>query len=188
MYRSIYKGVYDMTSRKLAAGSVFPAISLPVLGGGRRDISKPRDGLDWMLVIVYRGKHCPLCTKYLRELDATLSDLNALGVDVIAVSADNQPRAAAQMEEVSPRFDVAYGLTVPQMRELGLYISDPRNGIDVEAPFAEPGLFVIDEAGALQITDISNVPFSRPDLEWIAKGIGFRRGPMKNAPINGTFA
>lgn len=177
-----------MTSRKLAAGSVFPAIRLPVLGGGKRDISKPRDGLDWMLVIVYRGKHCPLCTKYLRELDATLSDLNALGVDVIAVSADNQPRAAAQMVEVSPHFDVAYGLTVPQMQELGLYVSGPRNGMDVETPFAEPGLFVIDEAGALQITDISNVPFSRPDLEWIAKGIGFRRGPMKNAPINGTFA
>ncbi|MDN3721636.1 peroxiredoxin-like family protein [Roseibium salinum] len=167
---------------------MFPAISLPVLGGGRRDISRPRDGLDWMLVVVYRGKHCPLCTTYLRELNAALADLNALGVDVIAVSADSEARAAAQMEEVSPRFDVACGLTIPQMQELGLYISDPRNGMDVDAPFAEPGLFVIDETGALQIVDISNVPFSRPSLEWIAKGIGFRRGPMKDAPINGTYA
>ena len=177
-----------MTSGKLAAGSVFPAIDLPVLGGRRREIAKPAEGFEWMLVVVYRGKHCPLCTTYLQELNAALPELNAQGVDVIAVSADSEARATAQMAKVSPRFDVAYGLTIPQMARLGLYISDPRNGMDVEAPFAEPGLFVLAETGALQIVDISNVPFSRPNLEWIAKGISFRRGPMKEAPINGTYA
>jgi peroxiredoxin len=177
-----------MTNRKLAAGSVFPAIDLPVLDGGMRRLSSPRDGFDWMLVVVYRGKHCPLCTTYLKELNANLADLNALGVDVIAVSADSETRAIAHMKQVSPDYDVAYGLTVPQMRELGLYVSDPRNGMEVDAPFAEPGLFVIGAASELQIVDISNVPFARPDLKWIARGIGFRRGPMKDAPINGTFA
>ncbi len=177
-----------MTSRKPAAGSAFPAISLPVLGGGRRELAKPAEGFDWTLVVVYRGKHCPLCTAYLRELNDALRDLNDLGVDVVAVSADSEARATAQMAEVSPDFQVAYGLTIPQMETLGLYISDPRNGIDVEGPFAEPGLFVVDEAGAIQIVDISNVPFSRPSLEWIAKGVGFRRGPMRDAPVNGTYA
>lgn len=177
-----------MTSRKLAAGSVFPAITLPVLGGRTRDISKADAGFDWVLVVVYRGKHCPLCTTYLQQLNAALPDLHALGVDVVAVSADSEARAIAHMAEVSPQFDVAYDLSVAQMRELGLHISGPRNGTDVEAPFAEPGLFVLDEDGVLQIIDISNVPFARPDLTWIAKGVGFRRGPMKAAPINGTYA
>ncbi|UYV38399.1 redoxin family protein [Rhodobacteraceae bacterium D3-12] len=177
-----------MTSRKLAAGSAFPAITLPMLGRQPRDISRPGDGFDWMLIVVYRGKHCPLCTRYLQQLNDVLPDLNALGVDVVAVSADSETRATSQMAEVSPAFGVAYGLTVPQMQGLGLYISDPRNGTDVEAPFAEPGLFVLNEDRVLQITDISNVPFARPDLTWIAKGIGFRRGPMKAAPVNGTYA
>lgn len=177
-----------MTSEKLAAGTVFPAITLPLLAGGTRDISKPTNGLDWVLVLVYRGKHCPLCTSYLRQLNAVLTDLKALGVDVIAVSGDSKERAARQMAEVSPTFDVAYGLAIPQMHELGLYVSSPRNGMDAEAPFAEPGLFVLDETAAVQIVDISNVPFARPDLEWIAKGIGFRRGPMKDAPVNGTYS
>ncbi|NVK35473.1 MAG: AhpC/TSA family protein [Rhodobacteraceae bacterium] len=177
-----------MTSKKLAAGSPFPAITLPVLGGDKRSLSAPRNGFDWMLVVVYRGKHCPLCTTYLQELNAILPDLNGQGVDVIAVSADDEKRAAAQMVDVVPAFDVAFGMTVPQMQELGLFISGPRNGSDVNAPFAEPGLFVLDEAGTIQIIDISNVPFARPDLTWIAKGIGFRRGPMKEAPINGTYA
>ncbi|QHQ36088.1 peroxiredoxin-like family protein [Algicella marina] len=176
-----------MTRENLAAGSPLPAITLPLLGGGERLLSSPKNGFDWMLVIVYRGKHCPLCTKYLLELNAILPDLNALGVDVIAVSADSEARATEQMAEVSPAFDVAYGLTIAQMQALGLYISGPRNGLDAEAPFAEPGLFVLDETGSVQIVDISNVPFARPDLNWIAKGIGFRRGPMKDAPTNGTY-
>lgn len=159
----------------------------PCSQGGQRDISKPQDGLDWMLIVVYRGKHCPLCTTYLRELNAALTDLNALGVDVIAVSADSKVRAADQTMDIGPEYDVAYGLTTDQMQALGLYVSGPRNGIDVEAPFAEPGLFVVDDSGLVQIVDISNVPFARPDLRWIAKGIGFRRGPMKDAPINGTY-
>ncbi|MCG7627002.1 redoxin domain-containing protein [Epibacterium sp. MM17-32] len=177
-----------MTSPKLAAGTVFPAITLPVLDGGTRDISTPAAGFDWMLVVVYRGKHCPLCTQYLRQLNDTLDDLHALGVDVVAVSADSAVRAAAQMAEVNPRYEVAYGLSVDQMQALGLYVSDPRNGQDVSEPFAEPGLFVLNEDRVLQIIDISNVPFARPDLAWIAKGIGFRRGPMKAAPVNGTYA
>lgn len=177
-----------MTSTKPAVGTMVPAIELPTLGGNRRNIFKPRGGYDWILVVVYRGKHCPLCTTYLRELDAELPDLGALGVDVVAVSADDQTRAFTHMKEVSPKFEVAYGLTLKQMQQLGLYISDPRNGLDVEVPFAEPGLFVIDETGTLHIVDISNVPFSRPSIEWIAKGIGFRREPMKGTPINGTNA
>ena len=115
-----------------------------------------------------------------------LPDLKALDVDVVAVSADSEARATSHMMEVSPGFDVAYGLTIAQMQELGLYISGARNGTDVEAPFAEPGLFVINENETLQIIDISNVPFARPGLEWIAKGIRFLRGPLKDSPINGT--
>jgi peroxiredoxin len=175
-----------MTRRILAAGDLFPAISLSMLGGGQRDISSPGPDLSWMLVLVYRGKHCPLCTTYLKELNAVLPDLTAQGTDVVAVSADTEARASDHMAEVAPRFSVAYGLSTEQMQALGLYISGPRNGVDVEAPFAEPGLFVLDETGRVQIVDVSNVPFARPDLRWIAKGIGFRRGPMKDAPINGT--
>ncbi|MBN9887331.1 redoxin domain-containing protein [Salipiger abyssi] len=177
-----------MTSPKLAAGTAFPALSLPVLSGGTRSLSSARDGFDWMLTIVYRGKHCPLCTAYLKELNAALPDLTALGVDVLAVSADSEARAAAHMAEISPSYDVGYGLTVPQMHKLGLYVSGTRNGTDVEAPFAEPGLFVLDAHRVLRIVDISNVPFARPSLASIVKGIGFLKDRSDAMPVNGTHA
>lgn len=183
-----------MTTEKLAAGAPFPALEIAVLGGGTRSLSVPRDGYDWMLTVVYRGKHCPLCAPYLQELKALLPRLNDLGVDVLAVSADSADRAQAHMTDIEPGYDVGYGLTIPQMQQLGLYISGPRNGIDVEAPFAEPGLFVINDQGQLQIIDISNVPFARPSLEWIGKGIQFLRNrpeqdpAAQHTPINGTHA
>lgn len=183
-----------MTNPKLVAGAVFPVIDISVLGGGTRNLSVPREGYDWMLTMVYRGRHCPLCTHFLQDLSTALPRLNDLGVDVLAVSADSESRARAHMTEVSPLYDVGYGLTIPQMHLLGLYISGPRNGSDVEAPFAEPGLFVVNDEGTLQIVDISNVPFARPSLEWITKGIQFLRGRLeehpaaKDVPINGTYA
>ena len=177
-----------MTPQRPAVGEPFPAIELPTLSGRSRMLGKSREGFSWQLVLVYRGKHCPLCTKYLRELNDQLDALNELGVDVIAVSADGEERARSQINDVRPRFDVAYDLSLDQMNTLGLYVSGPRNGIDVDSPFAEPGLFVINAEGQLQIADISNVPFARPNLEAIVRGIRVLRGITEIYPINGTYA
>lgn len=50
------------------------------------------------------------------------------------------------------------------MQTLGLYISNPRSAQETEHPFAEPGLFVVNEKGQVQVVDISNGPFVRPEL------------------------
>ena len=45
-----------------------PALTLPLLGGGRFDLA--HDGGSWgTLVCFYRGLHCPVCAPYLAELD-----------------------------------------------------------------------------------------------------------------------
>lgn len=172
----------------LKAGQDFPSIVLPLLGGGEIDISKPSDNHDWKLVLVYRGKHCPLCTNYLQELESVREELSEIGIDVIAVSADSEVRANTHLGEVNRQYPVAYGLTQKNMKALGLYISGPENGMDVESPFAEPGLFIINDEGKLQLVDISNVPFSRPDLNKITGGMKWFRGQTQVFPINGTYA
>lgn len=176
-----------MIAQKLNAGAPFPSISVPKLGGGTVDLGTPAEGYDWKLVVVYRGKHCPLCTRYLNELNQVLPGLNALGIDVIAVSADTESRAVEQIGQVNPAYPVGYDLTVEQMQTLGLYISGPKSGMNVERAFAEPGLFVINDAGNLQMIDISNVPFLRPSLESLAGGLRFIRGLTEPFPVNGVF-
>jgi peroxiredoxin len=176
-----------MQPHKLAAGAPFPLLTVPMFGGGELALGKPGGGRDWQMVVVYRGKHCPICTRYLGTLNELLPKFHELGVDVVAVSADPQERAAAQMGPINPKFPVGINLSLDQMRQLGVYISQPRSEQETDRPFSEPGLFVINAQGQLQITDISNAPFARPDLNVLLQGLGFVRNPQNNYPVRGTF-
>jgi hypothetical protein len=71
------------------------------------------------------------------------------------------------------------------MHALGLYVSAPRSPQETDRPFAEPGLFVINPAGTVQVVDISNAPWARPDLAAIARGV--KRIQELGYPIRGTL-
>lgn len=167
-------------SIKLPAGSAFPTMGWPTVAGAEYTPAS-RDG--WRMVVVYRGKHCPLCRKYLDELQALLPRACALGVDVMAISADPCERAAAQVQETGWEFPVACGLTVEQMKQLGLYVSAPRSPQETDRPFAEPALFVINPQARLQVITVSNAPYSRPALDQVFDGIEFVQS--KDYPIRG---
>ncbi|RBW52557.1 redoxin domain-containing protein [Ruegeria sp. A3M17] len=177
-----------MSSQKTSAGSQFPEVTVPKLGGGELLLGTPQEGHDWKIAVIYRGKHCPMCTSYLKELEALLPEFHALGVDVVAVSADTEAKATDQMALVQPSYPVGYDLSVNQMHELGLYVSDPRSAEETDRPFAEPGIFVVNANGQVQVTDISNAPFARPDLKTLLGGLRFIRNPENNYPIRGTRA
>jgi len=167
----------------LQAGSRFPTTDVDALGGGTLTLGVPRGGHDWQMVVVYRGLHCPLCKKYLARLQELEADFNAAGVDVVAVSGDPVDKAQAFADEKDLEIAMGYGLSVAQMHALGLYVSDPRSPQETDQPFPEPGLFVINETGAIQIIDVSNAPFARPDLDGILGGIKFIRA--NDYPVRG---
>lgn len=175
-----------MSQQKLKAGSTFPSITVPKLGGGEVDLAEKTGDHDWKMVVVYRGKHCPICTRYLGELNDALPKFNEQGVDVVAVSADSEERATAQIAEVTPDFPVGYDLSLDQMGQLGLYVSEPRSEQESDRPFAEPGLFVVNGEGKAQIIDVSNAPFARSAIGSRIKGIGFVKNPDNNYPIRGA--
>lgn len=176
-----------MITKKLTAGDAFPNVTVSKLGGGEIDLSKPADSHDWQIVVVYRGKHCPICTSYLKTLNELLPQFNALGVNVVAVSADSAEKAELQINEIKPDFEVGYDLTIDQMQTLGLYISNPRSLEETNRPFSEPGFFVINNEGNIQIIDISNAPFARPELNSMLMGLTFIRNPSNNYPIRGAY-
>ena len=169
----------------LTAGEAFPQQEVDLLGGGTLTLGQPRGGHDWQMVVVYRGAHCPICKKYLAQLDGMTADFTALGVDVVAVSGDPEDKAQRMAEEADVGLAIGYGLSVAQMRALGLYVSAPRSPQETDRPFPEPGLFVINGQGAVQIVDVSNAPFARPDLAMVLNGLRFIRD--KDYPVRGTF-
>jgi peroxiredoxin len=130
-----------------------PRLSLPRAGGG---VVQVGDSTSWQAVIVYRGKHCPICRTYLKTLDGLLDQFSAANTEVIAISGDPREKAESEANEENWRFPVGYDLRPDQMRLLGLYISEPRSPQETDRPFAEPGLFIINPQGKIQVVDISN--------------------------------
>ncbi len=177
-----------MSSFKVFAGQPFPQIEVNTVNGKKVVLGQNSDPGVWQLVVVYRGKHCPLCTSYLKELNEVIPQLKELNVEVIAVSADPIEKARIQLAQVNPNYEVGYDLSIEQMQSLGLYISHPRSPEENDRPFAEPGLFVVNEKGLVQIVDISNAPFTRPELKTLIMGLKFIRNPANNYPIRGTYA
>lgn len=169
------------TTMKLVAGARMPALNLPKVGGGEIAIGGPN---RWQMVVVYRGKHCPLCRKYLATLNGLLDEFAVNQIEVAAISGDPKDKAETETADEKWRFPVGYGLTLDQMRSLGLYISEPRSPQETDRPFPEPGLFVVNPEGRAQIIDVSNAPFARPDLANVLAGIKFVR--EKQYPIRGT--
>tara|TARA_B100001540_G_scaffold235792_1_gene210114 strand:+ start:737 stop:1267 length:531 start_codon:yes stop_codon:yes gene_type:complete len=174
-----------MMPEKIAAGSPFPQMRVNSLDAEDVDITLCEPGTDWKMVVVYRGQHCPLCTRYLNKLATKRDELREAGVDVVAVTADSAEQLQAHCEKLDVNFALHYGLTVAQMKALGLYISHPRSPEETDHPFPEPGLFIINEEGNVQVVDISNGPFVRPDLDVLVPAMARIRA--KDYPIRGTY-
>lgn len=172
-----------MMGEKLSAGAKMPEITLPKVGGG--DVALGGEG-RWQVIVVYRGKHCPLCKPYLGTLQELKGGFEDLEAEVIAVSADPLEKAQADVEEFAWDFAVGYGLSTDQMRTLGLYISEPRSDKETDRPFSEPAFILVRPDGRVQIIDISNAPFARTNLEPMVRFLKYIQ--ENDYPVRGTLA
>lgn len=175
-------------SVKLSAGSNFPSVRVNTLDGNTVTLGRAYHEAIWQMVVVYRGQHCPLCTKFLNRLEEYKTRLLKIGLDIVAASADSKAQLEAHKEKLTTSFPIAYGLTLEQMQQLGLYISIPRSELETDHDFAEPGLFVVNQVGVIQVIDISNNPFCRPELEALVSGLEWISDPDNDYPIRGTLA
>ncbi|KPZ60165.1 Thiol-disulfide oxidoreductase ResA [Pseudoalteromonas sp. P1-13-1a] len=139
----------------------------------------------WKMIVVYRGQHCPKCTEQLNELATMHDEFASAGVEVVAVSGDSEAQLKKHLEKIDVNFPLYYNLTMEQMTDLGLYISEPRSDAETDHPFAEPCIIVLNEDNQVQMLDKSNSPFVRPSLKQLLSGIKFSR--ENDYPIRGTF-
>lgn len=119
------------------------------------------------LVAFYRGLHCPICSRYLADLERHLGDLRERGTEVIAISSDGEGRARqAQRDWELEELVIGYGLNLDKAREWGLFISSGigKSSVGVEEParFSEPGLFLVRADGTLYFSSVQTMPFARP--------------------------
>lgn len=130
------------------------------------------------LITFYRGLHCPVCARYLADLESKLDDFAQRGVSVIAISSDTEERAVQAKERWAlPRLMIGWGLDLDAARRWGLYLSAGHGkttaGIEEPALFSEPGLFLVRPDGTLYFATVQTMPFARPSFGEILQSIEF---------------
>jgi peroxiredoxin len=156
---------------------IVPALTVDTLEHGRFDLFKQTPE-RFTLLVFYRGMHCPICAKYLMELERLVPEFEKRGVDVIALSSDDKERAAAMAGKISAKhLRIGYGVSLRTAREWGLYLSESRGktsiGIEEPARFAEPGVFLVRPNGTLYYGAVQTMPFARPNFTDLVAGLDF---------------
>jgi len=62
------------------------------------------------------------------------NDFASAGVEVVAVSGDSEEQLKKHLEKIDVNFPLYYNLTIEQMTDLGLYISEPRSDAETDHP------------------------------------------------------
>jgi peroxiredoxin len=173
----------NQTSKPIA-GAAFPAFDINMINGDVQTVGQAND--SWQLIIVYRGKHCGRCKKYLNILESMQSEWLAAGFTITVFSADTLEKAQADIKEFGWTFPIGYGLSESDMQNLGVYISDPLTPDETDNRFAEPAVFCLRPDATVQIVSLSNGPSARPDLAELLDGMIFTIEHGK--PARGTVA
>lgn len=166
-----------------------PALNVSLVDGGRYVLgATPGERFD--LVVFYRGLHCPVCAKYLRELERLAAEFDSRGVQVIAVSSDDEDRGRQMAEKVNAKgVKFGYGLSLRSAREWGLYVSTSRGttsiGIEEPALFSEPGVFLVKPDGTLYYGAVQTMPFARPAFQDLLGAVDF--AISKDYPARGEY-
>jgi peroxiredoxin len=166
-----------------------PALNVPLVGGGRFVLgAAPGEKFD--LLVFYRGLHCPICAKYLLELERLASEFAQRGVNLLALSSDTQERGQEMATKVSAKgLKFAYGLSLLSARQWGLYISTSRGktsiGIEEPALFSEPGVFLVRPDGTLYYGAVQTMPFARPQFQDLLAAVDF--AVAKDYPARGQY-
>jgi peroxiredoxin len=133
---------------------------------------------NFTMVVFYRGLHCPLCSKYLKELDKLTSEFVEAGVSILALSSDDKARTQqAQLDWELKNINFGYGVNVEQAQAWGLHRSAGKGktstGIEEPAEFSEPGLFLIRPDQTLYWSQVSTMPFARPHFREVLGALDF---------------
>ncbi len=181
-------GQHESTTR-LIPRMPAPVLRIPLVEGGEWDL---RDQIvsDFTLIAFYRGLHCPICSRYVAELDSSVPRFDTLGTKTFCVSMDSLERArAAKQDWKLAHLPLGFGLSVRTALEWGLFLSagmgSTAAGIEEPAVFTEPAIFIIKSNGELYYSSVQTMPFARPDLTALADAIDLVK--RRNYPARGNF-
>ncbi|MBM2575943.1 redoxin domain-containing protein [Jannaschia sp. Os4] len=159
-------------------GQPAPALSVPLIDGHHWTLSE-RSPEAFTMIVFYRGRHCPICLNHLDKLKADLPEWLEAGIDVLAVSMDDEDRARDVYEGWDDHDGLAplalgHSMDRATAEAWGLYLSSSRAEKEPDL-FSEPGLAWVKPDGTLWFMEVASTPFVRPDMDMLRSKVGFIR-------------
>lgn len=147
----------------LRPGRPVPELAVPLVAGGAFDLADEKPE-HFLLVVFYRGLHCPICREILGDLESRVEAFKDMGVTAIAISGDREPEASRTREEWGiERLRIGYQLDEVAARAWGLFVSSAALPDEPER-FFEPALFLVRPDGTLYGSSVNSMPFARASL------------------------
>jgi peroxiredoxin len=125
--------------KKLPLGEIVPAFTLPDADGKQVSLTELYQNKA-VAIIFYRGDWCPYCIDQLGTIAAVLPEIEAQGVQVVAITPDKK----AAMQNTQRRFGQNFiFLSDPKAKVLKQYgVARPNN-------LPHPAIYLVDKGGKL---------------------------------------
>jgi peroxiredoxin/GNAT superfamily N-acetyltransferase len=127
---------------RLQNGDRFPDLSIPVVGGGTLVLPRDLEG-SYSVILFYRGAWCPYCKAQLAAFARARESLRTIGVEIAALSVDDETVSAALVDRMRLNFPIGFGAKADEIAAAtGAYV-------DGDGAYLQSTGFVLDRSGRI---------------------------------------
>jgi len=128
---------------RLHNGERFPDLSIATVGGGQMRLPRDVEGFD-SVILFYRGAWCPYSKAQLAAFARARASLRLVGIQIVALSVDEEAVSAALVDRLRLNFPVGFGAKADEISAAtGAYVSED------EAYLQSTG-FILDKHGRIR--------------------------------------
>lgn len=127
---------------RLQNGDRFPDLSMSTVGGGLVVLPRDVEG-SYSVILFYRGSWCPYCKAQLAAFARARASLQSIGVEIVAVSVDDEGVSTALVDTMRLNFTVGFGVKADEISAAtGAYVAE-------DAAYLQSTGFVLDKQGTI---------------------------------------
>jgi peroxiredoxin len=127
---------------RLQNGDRFPDLSISIVGGGQVVLPRDVEGL-YSVILFYRGAWCPYCKAQLAAFARARASLQSIGVEIVAVSVDDEAVSTALVDRMRLNFTAGFGVKADEISAAtGAYVAE-------DAAYLQSTGFVLDKQGRI---------------------------------------
>ena len=127
---------------RLQNGDRFPDLSISTVGGGQVVLPRDVEGF-YSVILFYPGAWCPYCKAQLAAFARARASLRPIGVEIVAISVDDEAVSAALVDRMRLNFPVGFGVKADEISAAtGAYVAE-------DAAYLQSTGFVLDRQGRI---------------------------------------